>query len=268
MASNTNTNLAVTKMEFAVQMTCQKCVNAIKSSLEGVEGIEAFTVNLDNEQVIVETTLPTGKVQELIENSGRMAILRGLGTPGANVSNLGAAVAEMRCGSALGLARFVQVSEDICVIDGVVNGLMPGLHGLNIHELGDLSQGCQSTGNHYNPRNCKHGAPEDSERHVGDLGNILADKNGRAHFRMEERNVKVWDVIGRSLVVHSGEDDLGRGSNLLSKTNGNSGPGLTCGIIARSAGLFQNSKKFCACDGKILWEDNPSYVPTSPPSQL
>ena len=32
-------------------------------------------------------------------------------------------------------------------------------------------------------------------------------------------------MIGRSLVVHSGEDDLGRGSNLLSKTNGNSGPG-------------------------------------------
>ena len=44
---------------------------------------------------------------------------------------------------------------------------------------------------------------------------------------------------------------------------------LTCGIIARSAGLFQNSKKFCACDGKILWEDKPLYVSTrSPPSQL
>lgn len=43
---------------------------------------------------------------------------------------------------------------------------------------------------------------------------------------------------------------------------------LTCGIIARSAGLFQNSKKFCACDGKILWEDKPLSIPTSPPSQL
>ena len=36
----------------------------------------------------------------------------------------------------------VQVSEDLCVIDGTVDGLSPGLHGLNIHELGDLSQGC------------------------------------------------------------------------------------------------------------------------------
>ena len=30
----------------------------------------------------------------------------------------------------------------MCVIDGTVDGLSPGLHGLNIHELGDLSQGC------------------------------------------------------------------------------------------------------------------------------
>lgn len=265
MASNTS----VIKMEFAVRMTCQKCVDAVNNALEGKEGIKSFTVNLDNEQVIVETTLSTGKVQELLENSGRLAILRGLGASGTQVSHLGAAVAEMSSGNVLGVARFVQVSEDLCIIDGAVDGLTPGLHGLNIHELGDLSQGCFSTGDHYNPGNSRHGAPEDNERHVGDLGNILADKNGRAHFRMEDRNVKVWDVIGRSLVVHSREDDLGRGSNVLSQINGNSGPGLTCGIIARSAGLFQNSKKFCACDGKILWEDKPLYVPTrSPPSQL
>ena len=28
-------------------------------------------------------------------------------------------------------------------------------------------------------------------QHVGDLGNILADKNGRASFRLEDRHVKV-----------------------------------------------------------------------------
>ena len=36
---------------------------------------------------------------------------------------------------------------------------------------------------------------------------------------------QVWDVIGRSLVVHQGEDDLGRGTNELSKITGNSGLG-------------------------------------------
>lgn len=264
MASNSTT----TKMEFAVQMTCKNCVDAIDNSLHGADGIKSFTVDLDTEQVILETTLSTGQVQKLIENSGRMAILRGLGPAGTDLKPLGAAVVEMRSGMVCGVTRFVQVSEDLCVIDGTIDGLSPGRHGLNIHELGDLSQGCTSTGDHYNPRNCKHGAPEDSERHVGDLGNILADKNGRASFRIEDKNIKVWDVIGRSLVVHLDEDDLGRGSNEFSKITGNSGPGLSCGIIARSAGLFQNTKKFCACDGKILWEDKPLSAPTSLPSQL
>lgn len=35
--------------------------------------------------------------------------------------------------------------------------------------------------------------------------------------------LQVWDVIGRSLVVDSGEDDLGRGGHPLSKQTGNSG---------------------------------------------
>lgn len=30
---------------------------------------------------------------------------------------------------------------------------------------------------------------------------------------------------------------------------------LACGIIARSAGLFQNPKQICACDGVTLWEE-------------
>lgn len=264
MASNSTT----TKMEFAVQMTCKNCVDAIHNSLHGAEGIKSFTVDLNSEQVILETTLSTGQVQNLLQSSGRTAILRGLGPAGSDLKHLGAAVVEMRSGIVKGVTRFVQVSEDLCVIDGTIDGLSPGLHGLNIHELGDLSLGCTSTGDHYNPQNCQHGAPEDNERHVGDLGNISADKNGRASFRIEDKNIKVWDVIGRSLVVHHGEDDLGRGSDELSKITGNSGPGLSCGIIARSAGLFQNTKKYCACDGKILWEDKPLSTPTSMPSQL
>jgi len=40
---------------------------------------------------------------------------------------------------------------------------------------------------------------------------------------------------------------------------GNSGRGgrpLSCGIIARSAGLFENSsKRFCACDGVAIWDE-------------
>lgn len=30
---------------------------------------------------------------------------------------------------------------------------------------------------------------------------------------------------------------------------------LACGIIARSSGLFQNTKKICACDGLTIWDE-------------
>lgn len=30
---------------------------------------------------------------------------------------------------------------------------------------------------------------------------------------------------------------------------------IACGIIARASGLFENSKKICACDGVTLWEE-------------
>lgn len=49
------------------------------------KGVKSFTVDLNTEQVIVETTLSTAQVQKMIENSGRMAILRGLGATGKSL---------------------------------------------------------------------------------------------------------------------------------------------------------------------------------------
>jgi len=38
-------------------------------------------------------------------------------------------------------------------------------------------------------------------------------------------------VYGRALVVHAGEDDLGRGNYPDSKTTGHSGARVSCGVI-------------------------------------
>ncbi|GBL73650.1 hypothetical protein AVEN_16075-1, partial [Araneus ventricosus] len=32
-------------------------------------------------------------------------------------------------------------------------------HGFHVHTSGDMSNGCQSTGSHYNPKNANHGGP-------------------------------------------------------------------------------------------------------------
>ncbi|KAG5853253.1 hypothetical protein ANANG_G00071130 [Anguilla anguilla] len=242
-----------TKLEFGVQMTCNGCVNAVRTALEGTQGVQSVEIDLAQEQVLVESSLTSQEVQSLIESTGRRAVLKGVG---AADPDLGSAVAMMGgAGPVQGVVRFVQVTGDCCLIDGTLDGLEPGSHGLHVHELGDLTNDCLSCGDHYNPYGRQHGAPQDSERHVGDLGNIVAESNGRASFRLEDSQLKVWDIIGRSLVVDSREDDLGRGGHPLSKQTGNSGERLACGIIARSASLFQNAKKICACDGVTIWEE-------------
>ncbi|KAG7330462.1 hypothetical protein KOW79_006684 [Hemibagrus wyckioides] len=241
------------KLEFAVQMSCESCVRAVKGALEKQPGVHSVQVDLAREEVLVETSLSTQEVQGLIESTGRRAVLKGIG---GSEADLGVAVAMVSgAGRVQGVVRFLQLSEDRCLIDGTIDGLEPGAHGLHVHELGDLTLDCMSCGEHYNPFGKQHGGPQDTERHVGDLGNVQAGADGRAMFRLEDSQLKVWDVIGRSLVVDSGEDDLGRGNHPLSRQTGNSGMRLACGIIARSAGLFQNPKQICACDGVTLWEE-------------
>ncbi|XP_008426123.1 copper chaperone for superoxide dismutase isoform X2 [Poecilia reticulata] len=211
------------KLEFAVQMTCESCAEKVRAALEGKPGVQSVSIDLSKEEVLVEAALTSTEVQSLIERTGRRAVLKGIG---GSKQDLGAAVAMLSgAGSIQGVVRFLQVSEEDCLIDGTIDGLEPGPHGLHVHTLGDLTQDCLSCGEHYNPFGKQHGGPGDSERHVGDLGNIVAGPDGRASFRLEDRQLKVWDVIGRSLVVDSGEDDLGRGGHSLSKLTGNSGDG-------------------------------------------
>ncbi|CAK6976556.1 copper chaperone for superoxide dismutase [Scomber scombrus] len=241
------------KLEFAVQMTCESCAEKVRAALEGKPGVQSVSVDVGKEAVLVESVLTSADVQALIESTGRQAVLKGIG---GSEQDLGAAVAMLAgVGKIQGVVRFLQLSTDRCLIDGTIDGLEPGPHGLHVHNLGDLTEDCLSCGEHFNPFGRQHGGPEDPERHVGDLGNVVAGPDGRASFRLEDSQLKVWDVIGRSLVVDAEEDDLGRGAHPLSKQTGNSGERLACGIIARSAGLFQNTKQICACDGVTIWEE-------------
>ena len=82
-----------------------------------------------------------------------------------------------------------------------------------------------------------HGAPDDEERMAGDLGNVTSDAEGKCLVHKEDKILKLigpHSIIGRSIVLYSGEDDCGRGGHELSLSTGNSGARLAAGVIGIS----------------------------------
>lgn len=123
---------------------------------------------------------------------------------------------------------------DSTTVSGQLKGLAPGKHGFHIHQFGDYTNGCMSAGGHFNPAGKNHGAPEDTERHAGDLGNIEAGEDGVATVEIKDSQVPLIgenSIIGRSVVVHEKEDDVGKGGNEESLKTGNAGPRLACGVV-------------------------------------
>ncbi|KAL3269815.1 hypothetical protein HHI36_008873 [Cryptolaemus montrouzieri] len=133
-----------------------------------------------------------------------------------------------------GTVKFEETDDGILVHVNIT-GLTPGAHGFHVHDKGDVSDPkCTSAGGHFNPFNKHHGAPEDEDRHVGDLGNIVADEQGIATITIKDKIIKLSGqtcVIGRAVVVHENPDDLGRGGFSDSKTTGHAGGRLACGVI-------------------------------------
>ena len=134
--------------------------------------------------------------------------------------------------SVKGSILLIQAPGTPTLIRGTITGLTPGKHGFHIHEFGDMSDGCKSMGAHYNPDNVNHG--DLMEGHVGDLGNIEADEDGKADFSIKASRVDLIgdrSVVGRGIVVHADPDDLGKGGDEESLKTGNAGDRLACGVI-------------------------------------
>ena len=146
------------------------------------------------------------------------------------------AIVQLRGDVVNGLVKFRQVAGQPVEIRAEINGLTKGKHGFHVHEFGNLTNGCVSAGAHYNPSRVEHAGPEDEVRHVGDLGNIEVTEEGVAVVvsltdRLINIHGDVNNVVGRSVVVHADEDDLGRGGHSDSKTTGHAGARVACGII-------------------------------------
>lgn len=130
-----------------------------------------------------------------------------------------------------GMVTFVQEGRGVRIIVDAA-GFVPGKHGIHIHEFGDISApDFSSAGGHFNPKNAPHGTPADKERHIGDLGNVEADKSGRIKVSFLDSTISltgVNSILGRSVIIKEKADDF------TTQPSGGAGKRLAAGIIGIS----------------------------------
>jgi superoxide dismutase, Cu-Zn family len=128
-----------------------------------------------------------------------------------------------------GTVRFTQTGDTVKVVADV-EGLTPNQkHAFHIHQYGDCSApDGMSAGGHYNPQGHQHGLPDTEMRHAGDLGNLEANADGKAHLELTVKNIVIEGhnnpIVGRAVIVHAKVDDGGQ-------PVGNAGARIACGVI-------------------------------------
>ncbi|KAI1331141.1 Cu,Zn superoxide dismutase-like protein [Xylariaceae sp. FL0255] len=230
---------------FAVHMTCDHCVKSVSDALLSLEGITKVDANLKDQLVAVEGTAAPSAIVSAIEATGRDAILRGSGAsnkplPGAAVCILETYHRDVHGGEAL-----VPASENSAASNREVRGLAlaPGKYNASIREYGDLKFGASSTGPVWASGN-------GTTQPRGVLGSIEVGSDGRGAVFLDHP-FQVWEVIGHAMVLSSQEEGHGELKN---------DENTVVGVIARSAGMWDNDKTVCSCSGKTLWEERKDEV--------
>ena len=172
------------------------------------------------------------KIPKLLVTAGFLSFLSALNLCAAEAGSIqqGIAVLHATAGQHChGIVRFTQEGGSVKVVADL-EGLNPGQkHAFHIHQYGDCSApDAMSAGGHYNPEGHQHGLPDSENRHAGDLGNVQADSEGKAHYEITVTNISILGqmnpILGRGVIVHAKVDDGGQ-------PVGNAGPRIACGVI-------------------------------------
>lgn len=144
-----------------------------------------------------------------------------------------------------GLARMVEISGTVTLVDLTLRGVRPGVYRATIREYGDLKDGVSSAGPVW-----KGGAQSKEHDKRGDLGTLEVGPDGRGAVFLDHP-FQVWEVIGHAFVVTAQDESSGPLRN---------DEDTVVGVIARSAGMWDNDKTVCSCTGKTLWEERKDEV--------
>ncbi|WRT69606.1 uncharacterized protein IL334_006595 [Kwoniella shivajii] len=75
------------KTEFAVDMTCQNCVNSVQGALREISGIERYDIDLENKRVTVTGKTPPSQLLSALKSTNRQVIVRGSSPSNPNTAS-------------------------------------------------------------------------------------------------------------------------------------------------------------------------------------
>lgn len=120
-----------------------------------------------------------------------------------------------------GTVKFFQ-SIDGVIVEAEIIGLpetQTGFFAFHIHEGGSCTgEDFPNSGGHFNPKGEIH------PNHAGDLPPLLSD-HGKAYMKVLTDRFDIGEIIGRTVIVHSGPDDF------HTQPSGNAGTKIACGVI-------------------------------------
>lgn len=116
-----------------------------------------------------------------------------------------------------------------------LKGLTPGLHGFHVHQKPSCALGQKdgksvpalAAGGHFDPHKANRHGPPWGGGHLGDLPVLYADKAGNVTTPVLAPRLKLIDVKGRALIIHTGGDNYSD----QPKTLGGGGARMACGVI-------------------------------------
>ena len=136
----------------------------------------------------------------------------------------------------------VQVASNMTIIDLSIRGLSPGKYFATVREAGDISLGPESTGSVWEFEQAKREGSASEAR--GIWGTLDIGKGGMGSVFLN-KPIQVWELVGRGIVVSGREDGPFDKEDV----------DTLVGVVARSAGVWENDKTVCSCSGKTVWEE-------------
>jgi copper chaperone for superoxide dismutase len=214
---------------YNVPMTCNSCCESVTGAIMKNEGVKNVACDLSKQTVSVEASIAPSKIIDAIQGTGRDAIIRGTGKPNSAavciLEDFNTALKDFKESRDVhGLVRLIKTKPNETFVDLTLTGMKPqNSYYASFRTGGSLLEGALSTG-----------------ESLYSLPKVDCDDEGRCQQYISIP-FGIDNLIGRAVTVSVDPKKVFIDSMV--------------GVIARSAGAWENDKYVCSCTGKNIWQE-------------